>query len=269
MTEPNEVAEAAEPVVDGVWHWRIRNHAIGGAISSSQAVAGADGELVLIDPVRLAPEAMAALPRSNRDLPDRQVPPAGGVALPARLRRGGVGAGGHRADGRRARPPLPRRRHAPGGLRAVHTPGPEPVHYSFLLERGAGVFFCSDLLGNDPMRGLDFVPPEFHDDPAETRRSVERTARPAVRGALPRPRPAGGRRPQGRDPRPAPPRALNKWGQAPFIHAMKSASRSASRWRVGPAKGAPNVRASSPPLLLSCWQADMCRRSTGSCALEP
>jgi glyoxylase-like metal-dependent hydrolase (beta-lactamase superfamily II) len=174
MTEPDEVAEAGEPVVDGVWHWRIRNHAIGGAFSSSQAVAGADGEMVLIDPVRLAPEAMAALPlptaicltakchqraawRYRLDFAAAVWAPEGTVPMD--------GEPDHRyADGDML----------PGGLRAVHTPGPEPVHYSFLLERGPGVFFCSDLLGNDPMRGLDFVPPEFHDDPAETRRSVER-----------------------------------------------------------------------------------------------
>ena len=46
----------------GVWHWRVRNRAIGGPISSSQLVA-AGGEAVLVDPVRLAPQAMAALPR--------------------------------------------------------------------------------------------------------------------------------------------------------------------------------------------------------------
>ena len=57
---------------------------------------------------------------------------------------------------------------------AVHTPGPEWVHYSFLLERDDGVLFCSDLLGRRPGGELDFIPLQFHDDPAETRRSVER-----------------------------------------------------------------------------------------------
>jgi hypothetical protein len=173
MTEPTEVADASEVVVAGVWHWRVRNHAIGGAFSSSQAVAGDGGEFVLIDPVGLAPEAMAALPlptaicltakchqraawRYRLDFAAAVWAPEGTVPM--------EGEPDHRY---KAGDMLP------GGLRAVHTPGPEPVHYSFLLERGAGVLFCSDLLGNDPLRGLDFVPPEFHDDPAETRRSVE------------------------------------------------------------------------------------------------
>jgi glyoxylase-like metal-dependent hydrolase (beta-lactamase superfamily II) len=61
----------------------------------------------------------------------------------------------------------------PGGLQAIHTPGPETVHYGFLLAREPGVFFCPDLL----MHGkgtLEFVPAEFHDDPATTRASVRR-----------------------------------------------------------------------------------------------
>ena len=62
----------------------------------------------------------------------------------------------------------------PGGLLAIRTPGPEWPHYSFLLEREPGVLFCSDLIGNDGDRELHFVPPEYHEDPAETRRSVER-----------------------------------------------------------------------------------------------
>jgi glyoxylase-like metal-dependent hydrolase (beta-lactamase superfamily II) len=64
----------------------------------------------------------------------------------------------------------------PGGLRAVHTPGPEEVHFSFLRasEPGEpGVLFCSDLLTNYGRRGLDFVPLKYHDDPAQTRRTVE------------------------------------------------------------------------------------------------
>jgi len=34
VTEPSEIADSVEEVVEGVWHWRIRNANIGGAISS-------------------------------------------------------------------------------------------------------------------------------------------------------------------------------------------------------------------------------------------
>ncbi len=53
-------------------------------------------------------------------------------------------------------------------------PGPELPHYSFLWDRGPGVVFCSDLLLRDDAGALHFVPPQFHEDPEETRRSVEK-----------------------------------------------------------------------------------------------
>ena len=173
MTEPREVAEQVEAVISGVYHWRIHNSSIGGAVSSSHAVEDGDG-IVMVDPVQLADAALGSLPR-----------PAA-VVLTARC---------HQRSAWRYRSQfgievwLPRdaeaadeeadRRYAegdvlPGGLVAVRTPGPEWPHYSFLLEREPGVLFCSDLIGSRGGGVLDFVPPQFHEDPAETRRSVER-----------------------------------------------------------------------------------------------
>jgi glyoxylase-like metal-dependent hydrolase (beta-lactamase superfamily II) len=172
MTEPNEIADRVEQVTDGVWHWRIHNANIGGATSSSHAVATEEG-CVLIDPVRLADEALATLP------------PPEAVLLTARTHQ--------RAAWRYRRelvidvwlpedaPPAdeePDHHYAagdllPGGLRAIRTPGPEWPHYSFLLARDPGVLFCSDLASSDEVE-LRFIPFEYHEDPAETRRSVER-----------------------------------------------------------------------------------------------
>jgi len=59
----------------------------------------------------------------------------------------------------------------PGGLRAVHAPGPTEVHYAFHLARGRGALFCADVLVNDGKR-LGFVPGEYQDDPARTRRTA-------------------------------------------------------------------------------------------------
>ncbi|HEY1368175.1 MAG TPA: hypothetical protein VGF23_13700 [Gaiellaceae bacterium] len=170
MAEPSETAERTEQVAPGVYHWRISNSSIGGAISSSHAVDDA-----LLDPVRLADEALAALPRPST------------VLLTATCHQ--RAAWHYRAAlgvevwlPRDARPgeEEPDRRYAdgdvlPGGLQAVHTPGPEAQHYSFLLERVDGILFCSDLLMNDGSDGeLELVPGEYHDDPDETVRSVER-----------------------------------------------------------------------------------------------
>jgi hypothetical protein len=173
VTEPREIADSVEQVAEGVWHWRILNANIGGAISSSHAVATEAG-CVLIDPVRLADGALATLPppeavllnatthqraawRYRREL---GIP----VWLPEDAR-----AGEEKADSRFAEDDL-----LPGGLRALRTPGPEWPHYSFLLQRAPGILFCSDLISNDGGRVLEFVSAEFHEDPAGTRRSVER-----------------------------------------------------------------------------------------------
>jgi glyoxylase-like metal-dependent hydrolase (beta-lactamase superfamily II) len=171
MTEPSEIADRVEPVVDGVWHWRIPNANIGGLISSSHAVA-TDAGCVLIDPVRLTAEALATLP------------PADAVLLSARTHqraawryRRELGIEVWLADDAPPTEEEPDRRFAegdtlPGGLEAIRTPGPEWPHYSFLLRREPGALFCSDLLTHYT-DALAFVPFEYHDDPSETRRTVE------------------------------------------------------------------------------------------------
>ncbi len=173
MTEPSEVADEVEEVVDGVYHWRIRNSRIGGGISSSHAVAADDG-CVFIDPVRLAGDALAALPRPTAILLTAKTHQRSAWRYRSQL--------GIEVWLPEDAPPAdeePDRRYAegdllPGALLAVRTPGPEWPHYSLLLEFGPGVLFCSDLISNDGGRDLSFVPAEYHEDPVETRRSVER-----------------------------------------------------------------------------------------------
>ena len=62
----------------------------------------------------------------------------------------------------------------PGGLKAVHSPGPTDAHYSLYLRKGGGVVFCADLLTNVGRRGLAFVAGEYQDDPKGSRKSVRR-----------------------------------------------------------------------------------------------
>jgi hypothetical protein len=172
MAEPNAVAESAEEVVPGVWHWAVLNDRIGGAESSSHAVAGPEGA-IFVDPVRVAEDALEGFARVTA------------VCLTAQCHqrsawryRREAGAAVWAPEGTRPMEEEPDRRYRagdllPGGLRAVHTPGPEEVHFSFLLERTPRVLFCSDLLTHYAGKELDFVPFEYHDDPAGTRRSVE------------------------------------------------------------------------------------------------
>jgi len=173
MTEPREVADELELVDDGIYHWRIHNSSIGGGVSSSHALVLEDA-CVFIDPVRLGDEALATLPAPTV------------VALTARCHqraawryRRDSGAEVWLPEDAAAADEEPDRRYAegdelPGGLTAIRTPGPEWPHYSFLLERGPGVLFCSDLVLSRGGRELHFVPPQFHEDPAATRHSVER-----------------------------------------------------------------------------------------------
>lgn len=173
MTEPREVAGSAEEVIPGLHHWRISNSHIGGGESSSHALVHGD-ECVFIDPVRLADEALAGLPAPTA------------IVLTARCHqrsawryRRQFGAEVWLPVDASAADEEPDHRYAdgdelPGGLLAVRTPGPERPHYSLLDERGEGVVFCSDLVIHVGGGELRFVPPEFHEDPAETRRSVEK-----------------------------------------------------------------------------------------------
>ena len=173
MSEPREVAQAVEPVVDGVYHWRIRNSAIGGVVSSSHAVVVGD-ECVLIDPVALEPGALEALPRPTAIVLSavchqraawrlrRELGPP--VWLPA-----GAPAAEEEPDHRYGDGDV-----LPGTLRAVRTPGPEAAHYAFLLEANAGTLFCPDLVGNDETDQLHLIPAEYQEDPVAARASITR-----------------------------------------------------------------------------------------------
>jgi hypothetical protein len=172
VAEPPAVAEHAEEVVPGVWRWAVANANIGGAESTAHAVR-ADGGIVLIDPVRLAEAALEVLA------------PVTAICLSAQCHqrsawryRHELGAPVHAPEGTRPMEEEPDHRYAagdvlPGGLRAVHTPGPEEVHFSFLRSDEPSVLFCSDLLTHYGGQRLDFVPLEYHDDPTQTRGTVE------------------------------------------------------------------------------------------------
>lgn len=173
MTEPREVAPTAQEVVPGLWHWRISNSNIGGHTSSSQALLTRDG-LLLIDPVRLEPKALGALPRPTAILLTARCHQRAAwryrrefgaeVWLPADAAAADEAPDRTYSDGDRL----------PGGLQALRTPGPEWPHYSFYAADAPGIVLCSDLMGADAQGRLRFIEPAYHEDPAETRRSVEK-----------------------------------------------------------------------------------------------
>ena len=197
MTEPREIAPAAEEVAPGLWTWSISNSNIGGHISSSQALLTREG-CVLIDPVRLDDAALGALPRPTA------------ILLTARCHqraawryRRELGAQVWLPEDAAAADEAPDHTYAdgqvlPGGLRAFRTPGPEWPHYSFISEADPGILFCSDLLSGDADRRAALhrpgVPRGSRGDPDQRGAA----ARPAVRHPVPGARGAGRGRPEGR-----------------------------------------------------------------------
>src|SRR5262245_27370822 len=169
MSEPPEVAAAAGQAAPGIWHWLVQNSAIGGSPSSGHLVEhGADR--VLVDPVRLADDALRALPEPTavvltakchqraawRYRREFGIP----VYMPAGAPEADEEPDERYADGDRL----------PAGMQAVQTPGPEPVHFCLLLDPEQDALICSDLLMFTDH--LQFVPLRFHDDPDATRASV-------------------------------------------------------------------------------------------------
>jgi len=172
VSEPKAVAETVDEVVPGVWRWHVLDERID---SESDAHAVSDkGGTVLIDPVPLPDEAL------------KRLEPIVAICLTAachqraawRYRRA-YSVKVYAPEGCRAMDEEPDVRYRandmlPGGIKAIHTPGPEHAHYAFWRERSPSVLFCPDLI----MRGTDgelaFIPAEYHDDPEATRESVRR-----------------------------------------------------------------------------------------------
>lgn len=171
MSEPQAVADRVAETVPGVWWWGLHDDRID-FLSTAHAIAGPEG-VVLIDPLPLAPSALARLGdvtaicltagthqrsawRYRRELDAR-------VYAPALSRQIDEKPDVRYADGDEL----------PGGLRPVFTPGAGTTQHTFVLER-EGVAFVPDLLTHVPERGLRMVWDEYMHDPAEARRSIRK-----------------------------------------------------------------------------------------------
>ena len=172
MSEPKTVADTVEDVVPGVWRWHVLDERID-AESDAHAVADPGGT-VLIDPLPLREAAL------------KKLEPIVAICLTAachqrsawRYRRD-YGAKVFAPEGCQAMDEEPDVRYRdgemlPGGLKAIHTPGPELAHYAFWRERTPSVLFCPDLIMREADGALAFIPAEYHEDPEATRDSVRR-----------------------------------------------------------------------------------------------
>lgn len=172
MTEPSGVARRVERVAAGVWRWHLRDDRIHFE-SDAYAVEGEDGK-VLIDPLpldgraleKLGPVAAICLTAACHQRSAWRYRKLFGVKVYAP--RGARGTE-ERADAFYRAGQL-----LSGGLRAVRTPGPERIHFAFWREEKPSVLFSADLMMRTPRGRLAFIPAEYHDEPALTRRSVRR-----------------------------------------------------------------------------------------------
>src|SRR4051812_29005789 len=141
MSEPPEVAGSVELVTPGIWHWLVRNSAIGGSPSSSHLIEFG-GDCVLVDPIRLADAELERRPR----------PPAVGLTPKSPRRAAGrsrrqFGIPVHMPEGAPPADEEPDARYGdgdvlPAGLRAVRTPGPEQAHFSLLTDPAEDALIC-------------------------------------------------------------------------------------------------------------------------------
>jgi len=172
MSEPSTRATSVEEIAPGLYHWSLQDDRIH-TETHSYAIATDDGT-VLIDPLPLEEDALKSLGdiraicltgRFHQRSAWRYQKQFG---VPVYAPTGAEGLEGTQdhwyADGDEL----------PGGLRAVHAPGPTDVHYVFLYDHPQGkVLFLADLLSRRSANNyFTFVPRTYQDYPDQTRDSV-------------------------------------------------------------------------------------------------
>ena len=169
MSEPKNSARKVTRVMSGLLHWSVQDDRIQ---FRSDAHAVREGErCVLIDPLPLEEQALAELGGVEA------ICLTGSCHQRAAWRyRKQLGAKVHAPEGAEGLEEIPdvwyrAGERLPGGLLAVHAPGPTEVHYAFLMERNGGVLFCADILVNREGE-LEFVPDKYMDEPQKTRHTA-------------------------------------------------------------------------------------------------
>lgn len=173
MSEPRSEAGSVRQIVPGLLGWHLHDDRID-ARSDAYALV-APPSIVLVDPLPLSERALRSLDRLGRV---RAVCLTGSChqrsawryraryAVPVHAPAGSVGLEQEPDFLYGAGEGLP------GGLTAIHAPGPARSHYALYSPMRGGVLFCADVLVHLARGGLRFVQGEYQEDPGLTRKSA-------------------------------------------------------------------------------------------------
>jgi glyoxylase-like metal-dependent hydrolase (beta-lactamase superfamily II) len=176
VSEPSRAAPRVETLLPSLLHWTVEDDRIG-ARSEAYALVRR-GRSVLVDPLPLAPRALAGLGRVAAIVLTIQSHQRSAWRY---RRRFGVEV--HAPRGSEGLLEEPDRWYddgaeLPGGLTALHAPGPCEASYALRAPRGGGgILFLGDLLTRGDDGPLEFVPDRWQDAPRRTRASVRSLAR--------------------------------------------------------------------------------------------
>ncbi len=179
MSEPRTKARRVETVLPGLFHWKVNDDRIDFR-GDAWAVRSA-GRLVFIDPEPLQAPALEKLGKPDDIVLTIQSHQRASWRI--RKRFGARVLAPRGAEGLDEEPDAfyGEGDALPGGLRAVHAPGPCEASSALLLDRPEGlVAFTGDLVTEGPRGDLTFVADAYQEEPRRTRDSVRRLAREPV-----------------------------------------------------------------------------------------
>lgn len=172
MSEPRAIADGVRELIPGLFHYGVRDERID--FPSDAFVVGTATGVVLVDPLPLDDAAFARLGaveaivlsvashqrsawriRRLTGAPVHAPAGADGLDETADLSYG---------DGDRL----------PGGLRAIHAPGPTEAHHVLYLHQGPGVLLLGDLMVREPNGPARFLADEHMGDRERGRQSAWR-----------------------------------------------------------------------------------------------
>jgi glyoxylase-like metal-dependent hydrolase (beta-lactamase superfamily II) len=173
MSEPSGQARTLRAIAPDLFRWHVRDERIGGTESDAYAIVR-DGAVTLIDPLPIDEVKLRHLGNV-----EAIVLTAGNHQRSAWRFRKLFGAKVWAPKNALGLEEQPDQTYSggdllPGGLIAVHTPGPVESMHSLWLEKPGNVVFLSDILIHDGSGNPAFVPGEYQDDPKRTRASVRR-----------------------------------------------------------------------------------------------